>query len=245
MSQSTKERELAEFVEKYNFIIPDRGLTAMKGMNLQWRDGIPDYKKADLLFFKYKSRNHAPGSLEMVVENLVKKWEMEFTHLLKPEECSTMSADFKMKVNGGKVVEAKELIKNGSYNPLLQGVSKELYNSESHTFESSQVLFRSAFTEGFAWEVLEVFSGPPKVALTWRHWGKLCGEYKGRKGTGEIVEMYGFVVATVNEELQLTEVEVYFRPEGLLKVLEGKRSPSENLQGKALFGACCPLHQAT
>ena len=245
MSQSTKERELAEFVKKYNFIIPDRGLTAMKGMKLQWRDGIPDYKTADLFFFKGKSRNHAPGSLEMVVENLVKKWEMEITHLLKTEECSSMSADFKIRINDGKVLGAKEFMKNGSYNTLLQGVSIELYNSESHTFESSQVLFRSAFTEGFAWEVLEVFSGPPKVALTWRHWGRFSGEYKDRKGTGEMMEMYGFLIATVNEELQLTEIEVYFRPEGLLKVLDGKRSPSENLQGKALFGACCPLHQAT
>ena len=70
MSQSTIEKELAEIVKNYNFTIPDRGLTTMKGMNLQWRDGIPDYKKADLFFFKGKSRNHAPGSLEMVVKIL-------------------------------------------------------------------------------------------------------------------------------------------------------------------------------
>ena len=166
-------------------------------------------------------------------------------HLLKPEECSTMYADFKIKVNDGKILGAKEYMKKGSYTPLLQGVSKELYNSENHTFESSKVLFCSAFTEGFAWEVLEVFSGPPKVALTWRHWGRFSGEYKGRKGNGEIIEMYGFVIATVNEELQLTSADVYFRPEGLLEVLEGKRSPSENFQGKALFGACCPLYKET
>ena len=243
MSQPTKEREFDEFVKKYNPIIPDRGLTDMKEMNLQWRYGIPDYKRVDLLFFKGKSRNHAPGSPEMVVENLVKKWEMEFTQLLKPEECSSMSADFKFKVNNGEVVGAKELLQNGSYKRLLQNVPKELYNSESHTLESAQELFHSTFTKGFAWEVLEVFSGPPRWALTWRHWGKFCGEYEGRKGTGEIVEMYGFLIATVNEEKQLTEVEVYFRPEGLLNVLEGKRSPSENFQGKALFGACCPLHK--
>ena len=27
----------------------------------------------------------------------------------------------------------------------------------------------------FPWELLEVFSGPPKVAFTWRHWGELLG----------------------------------------------------------------------
>ena len=83
------------------------------------------------------------------------------------------------------------------------------------------------------------------MALTWRHWGRFSGEYKGRKGNGEIMEMYGFVIATVNEELQLTSADVYFRPEGLLEVLEGKRSPSENFQGKALFSACCPLYKET
>ena len=31
----------------------------------------------------------------------------------------------------------------------------------------------------FAWEVLEVYSGPPTVAFKWRHWGKMMADYVG------------------------------------------------------------------
>ena len=52
----------------------------------------------------------------------------------------------------------------GSYNALMQ--NQPLYNSNKHTFESSHALFRSVFSEGFAWELLEVFSGKSKLQLT-------------------------------------------------------------------------------
>lgn len=45
----------------------------------------------------------------------------------------------------------------GSYNTVMQ--NQPLYDSEVHSFEASHGLFRSAFSEGFAWELLEVFSG--------------------------------------------------------------------------------------
>lgn len=31
----------------------------------------------------------------------------------------------------------------------------------------------------FAWEVLEVYSGPPRVAFRWRHWGSMKNDYVG------------------------------------------------------------------
>ena len=42
-------------------------------------------------------------------------------------------------------------------------------------------MFHGSFA-AFPWEVLEVFTGPPVVAFTWRHWGHFTGEYKGNKG---------------------------------------------------------------
>jgi hypothetical protein len=36
--------------------------------------------QANYEFFTGKSQNHASGSLEEVVENLVKTWEMEASH---------------------------------------------------------------------------------------------------------------------------------------------------------------------
>ncbi len=48
--------------------------------DIQWRDGKPDFRAIDLLYFQGKSKNHGVGSLEMIAENLVKKWEMEMVY---------------------------------------------------------------------------------------------------------------------------------------------------------------------
>ncbi len=243
MSSESMAKQLEDLIKQHGFTLPDRGIESI-GDSVQWRSGTPDYTKADLFYFRGKTRNHPAGSLEMIVENLVKKWEMEITHFIKPSDCTTLQAnEFKIKVNSGKDLAADDYLSEGSYNPLLKDVSKALYNSDTHTFESSQDLFRNAFVKGFGWELLQVFSGPPKVAFTWRHWGEFTGEYKGRKGDGSVIEMYGFSVATVNDDLKLTRMEVYYKPEGLLKCLEGQMSPSEVFQGKAFFGSCCPIHK--
>ena len=75
---------------------------------------------------------------------------------------------------------------------------KHLYDASKHSFESSHHVFQGAFPDGFPWEVLDVFSGPPKVAFTWRHWGTFTGSYEGQRGKGEVIELYGFTVATVD-----------------------------------------------
>jgi hypothetical protein len=48
---------------------------------------------------------------------------------------------------------------------LLVQVVKLLWEGSSHD------AFHDAFA-AFPWEVLDVFSGPPKVAFTWRHWAE-------------------------------------------------------------------------
>ena len=112
------------------------------------------------------------------------------------------------------------------------------------TFDSSHAVFRKAFEERFGWEVIHVFSGPPRIGFTWRHWGKFTGTYKECKGNGEIIEMPGFTVGTVNDDLKLTRVENYYKPEDFLKCLEGKMSCDEQAQGKNLFGSGCPFHKS-
>lgn len=237
------DEQLEKIVHDYNFTIPDRKLDELDQAGVTWRSGKPDYHKADLLYFKGKSKNHPVGSLEMIVENLVKKWEMEFTHLVNLKDVTTIEIDqFKAQVNGTEEVSAETAINIGSYNWLLQTVSKELYDPDNFSFESSHKTFRSAFVDGFAWEVLKVFSGPPKVAFMWRHWGAFTGEYKGRKGNGEVIEMYGFTIANVTDDLKITKLEVYFDPEGFLQALEGKLPPSELQKGKFMLGPCCPIY---
>jgi hypothetical protein len=43
--------------------------------DIKWRHSLPNYDKADLLFQKHKTTNHQPGSIEDLVQNLVKNWE--------------------------------------------------------------------------------------------------------------------------------------------------------------------------
>eukprot|EP00435_Cladocopium_sp_Y103_P058088 s682_g20.t1 len=48
------------------------------GEGIEWRfGGKPDYALANLKYLQGKTKNHAAGSLELIVENLVKTWEME------------------------------------------------------------------------------------------------------------------------------------------------------------------------
>lgn len=85
---------------------------------------------------------------------------------------------------------------------LLSGVDPKLWDRANTTWEDSHHKWHDAFA-AFPWEVLEVFSGPLTVGFSWRHWGTFTGEYDGHKGRGEIVEVYGFGTATVNDKLQL------------------------------------------
>jgi len=193
MSQ-TLDQKLEKFVREYGFTRPDRG--DLDDPNKSWREGKPDYREADLLYFQGKSKNHKVGSLEIAVE---KKWEMEITHLPNTKDWTTVEVDkFCVQVNGGQEISGEEAAQVGSYNWILKSTSKDLYDAQAHTFESSHKLFRNTFVGGFAWEVLEVFSGPPKVAITRRHWGVFSGEYNGRKGQNEVLELYGFTIASVS-----------------------------------------------
>ena len=237
------DRELEKFVRDYNFVIPDRG--DLDDPAIEWRAGKPDYRRVNLLYFQGKSKNHKQASLEMTVENLVKAWEMELSHKPDVKNWLTVEPDtFTALVNGGPAVSGKELASMGSYNWLLRDVSKDLYDVQSHGFESSYRLFHGAFVDGFAWEVLEVFSGPPKVAFTWRHWGPFTGEFNGRKGKGENIELYGFTVATMSDNGKIVTVEAYTKMDPFLQALHGKLSPSEMEKGRVLLGSCCPIHKS-
>ena len=57
----------------------------MDDVNIQWRTNKPNYDRANKKYLTEKSLSHAAGSLEQVVENLVKTWEMESTHKINPK----------------------------------------------------------------------------------------------------------------------------------------------------------------
>jgi hypothetical protein len=123
----------------------------------------------------------------------------------------------------------------GNYNVLLQGCPAHLYNAKETTWEQSHEAFHDAFA-AFPWEVLEVFSGPPVIAFTWRHWGDFTGTYDGHRGSGERVEMYGFGTAEVNDKLQLVDVDIFYKAETFMEVLKGMRPASDLTNRRDVLG---------
>ncbi|KAH7512664.1 hypothetical protein FEM48_Zijuj12G0114900 [Ziziphus jujuba var. spinosa] len=187
--------------------------------NIQWRHGGPPTYDDEW----------PKGSLEEIVQNAIKSWEMELSHKTRREGLS-----------------AEETLKIGSYNALLKNsLPKEFqyYKADEETFESSHEIFRSAFPRGFAWEVLHVYSGPPLISYKFRHWGFFEGPYKGHAPTGELVQFFGFGTLKVDESLRVEDVEVYYDPAELMAGLLKGQSLSEHSSAAASLS--CPFSKLT
>ncbi|KAK3579944.1 hypothetical protein CHS0354_020840 [Potamilus streckersoni] len=190
----------------------------MDDENIQWLHGKPDYSKVNLKYLKEKTKRHKAGSLEKLVENLVKTWEMESSHKAREEDWKSVENEvFTISTNGGCPMNLKDNITLGNYNILLADCP--LYNAKDESNESSHKLFRSTFLDGFAWELLELFSGPPVVTFSWRHWGTWTGDHRGVQATGEVINMYGSCVVRVNENLKIQSIEVYYDPNPMMAKL--------------------------
>jgi len=233
-------QELSSLCQKHGLELPDRGDTS--DPEIRWRSGRPDFTRADLAFCRGRTSSHAAGSLARIVEDLVKRWEMELTHKLDWRQWTTVDPEtFSLTANGGRTFNLADIHRLGNYQALLEGCRRELYDPAEHDFDSSHHLFRGAFPDGFAWEVVRVFSGPPRVGFSWRHWARFSGEFRGRAGAGQTVEMYGFCVANVTEKLTISQLEVFYDPDAFLEVLLGARPAEELKAGAALVGSGCPI----
>ncbi|KAL3682993.1 hypothetical protein R1sor_001015 [Riccia sorocarpa] len=210
--------------------------------NTVWRHGAPPtYDLVNDVF--QKGRTQKEGSLEYVVQNLVKTWEMELSHKTRIEDFKTIDTEkFRISVNGGPKLTAEQTLKVGSYNALMASNlpgEYEAYKASKETFESSHDIFRTVFPDGFAWEVLAVYSGPPVVTFKWRHWGVMKAGFKGHASTNEVVESIGITVAKVDEKLKITELEIYYDPTAFLAGLtKGQKSPAYSEYKAGIEG--CP-----
>jgi predicted ester cyclase len=185
-----------------------------------WREEAPDYHLSRTVMPGQRSTQHAPDSLEAIVESIVQVFEMEVSHKQDPATWVSMVTDrFRTNVNGGPWASAQDIVEQGSYNILIG--DSVFYSPGRESFESSHHIFHTAFPQGFYWEVLEVLSPPPVVAFKWRHWGSFTGEYKGFEPNGKQIEMFGMSVAKVSDDLKLVEVEHYYDPNTFLAQLTG------------------------
>lgn len=156
---------------------PDRG--DLDDPKIKWRNGKPNYTLANLAFLKGKCMSHKNGSLEMIVQNAVKTWEMEASHKVNTAQWKTIVYDkYNVQANNKKKFELAEAAARGNYNVLMDHVDKTLYDAANEDFESSHHLFQHAFESSFPWEVLEVFAGPPNIVFSWRHWGEILIIFK-------------------------------------------------------------------
>ncbi|OLN97618.1 Pathogen-related protein [Colletotrichum chlorophyti] len=201
---------LPDYVTSPNAVFADEGV--------QWRYGrAPDYTKTRKVWREGKKMNHTAGSLEEMVENLVKNWEVEASFKTKLDDWRTVDhAKYTFSVNGGPPQTGEHMLKVGTYNAVI--TPNEYYSPDYSDFASSHKTFKRMMPT-FAWEVLEVYSGPPVVAFRWRHWGVMKNDYVGfndkgdkvtAKAHGGPIDIEGVTIARVDDKLRLQAVDTWF-----------------------------------
>lgn len=124
-----------------------------------------------------KKANHTAGSLPDLVEKLVKNWEIEASYKMELKDWRTVDvSDYSFSVNGGPAQTGQHMLNVGTYNAIIE--PNEYYCPMHSSFDASHKSFKRMMPT-FAWEVLEVFSGPPQVSFRWRHWGTMKEDYVG------------------------------------------------------------------
>ena len=107
----------------------------------------------------------------------MKNWEIEASFKTSLDDWRTIdSSCYTFSTNGGPAQDGNHMLRVGTYNALL--ASNQYYDTENLDFSASHKTFKRMMPT-FAWEVLEVYSGPPTVAFKWRHWGKMANDYVG------------------------------------------------------------------
>ncbi|KAG6435877.1 hypothetical protein SASPL_100758 [Salvia splendens] len=214
-------------------------LTPEELKTTQWNAGPPDYTVVDKLFEEGRTKVWPAGSLEESVQNLVKTWEMELVHKANPDEYKTLDAKV-LSLASMKYFSLEDIGKiGGSYNVFLQTSlppKLRFYDPDKETYDSSQTAFKKVFPRGFALEILQVYSGPPKIAYKYRHWGYMEGSYKDSPPTGELIEVFGIGLFKLNEESKVVKVE-FFHDRGELLAGLIKDKPSETASAGCPFMA--------
>jgi len=219
--------------------VQDREQVIAQGVesNVEWRYGnAPDYSRSQENLATESTRNHLKGSLEAIVENLVRTFEMEVSFKSNPQQwLSIVNDKFRVTTNGGAEYTAAELSAKGTYNVFM--ADSQHYKSSEESFESSHDLFHSTFPQGFPWEVLEVYSGPPNVSFKWRHWGHFNGVYKDFTPTGETIEIIGMSLARVTDDLKIISLEHYFDNSLFLEKLTAGGKQNQENKGNCPFSS--------
>ncbi|CAF2206688.1 unnamed protein product [Rotaria magnacalcarata] len=142
----------------------------------------------------------------------------EVSHKLDPQQWETVDVDnYRFSCNGQHKFTTDDLVKLGTYSALIG--KTPYYNASMMTLAEFQMAFLRAFGDGFAWELLELYSGPPQVTFKWRHFGPItfcfsCPSFSGpiykAKPTNNMVNIYGICKAAMPSDLKIQDLEVFF-----------------------------------
>ncbi|KAI9731300.1 MAG: hypothetical protein M1834_005203 [Cirrosporium novae-zelandiae] len=192
----------------------------LKDLDAKWRYGRPpDYSNTRAVFERTKQMTHAAGSLPELVQNLVKNWEIEASFKTDINEWRTVDPEkYSFSINGGPPLSGEDMLKLGTYNAIIS--PNDYYSPKNSDFASSHKTFKRMMPT-FAWEVIEVYSGPPRVAFKWRHWGTMKNDYVGfndknekvtAKAHGGSIDIQGLTVAQVDDKIRIQTLETWFDP---------------------------------
>lgn len=183
--------------------------------DVNWRHGkVPDYSRVNKLFFEERTKKHIEGSLEALVQSLIKNWEVDMHNVGDHKQWRSMDIEkLRVYMNGKGGYTADQLCAVGPYNGML-GDTHPGYKASDNSFLQSEEKFVKAMPRGFAFEVLHVYSGPPVISFSWRHWGHYEGEFVGSDGvhlpSGQKLELFGHTIATVDDQHKITKLEFFF-----------------------------------
>ncbi|KAF6986735.1 hypothetical protein CFC21_004457 [Triticum aestivum] len=185
--------------------------------NTVWRHGAPpNYDLVNKLFEEERTKEWAEGSVEERVQRLLKTWEMELVHKVRPEDQKSVHPkNYSATTNGLKPLTREEVTAMGGYNAFLATTlppEHRIYDPDAESVESATSTFLTAFPRGFAIEVLDVYSGPPNpgIAFKFRHWGYMEGPFKGHPPHGRRVEFFGVCVFHVDEDTKVEKAEFFY-----------------------------------
>ncbi|KAL4966081.1 uncharacterized protein BDV14DRAFT_199213 [Aspergillus stella-maris] len=258
----TESQNLPDYVLNPNAVLHDT--------NAAWRYGSPpNYTKTRDYYERTKQNTHKAASLPSLVSNLVKNWEIEASFKTSLSDWRTINPEtYTFSLNGGPAQRGEHMLRVGTYNALL--TSNEYYDPAENDFEQSHKAFKRMMPI-FAWEVTDVYTGPPIVVFRWRHWGVMRGDYVGRNCTIELVglwhgsladqilngtrdgqtveikahggsiEIQGIVVAKVNDKLQLEKIDVWYDPMDIFRQIARENAEKAG-EGTDCAGAGeCPV----
>nr|XP_043637489.1 pathogen-related protein-like [Erigeron canadensis] len=216
--------------------------------NTTWRLGVPpNFDVVNKLFEEGRTKKWPTGSLEEQVQNLVKTWEMETFHKMKPGDFKTVDiTKLTLSVNGRKPLTPADVAKiGGGYNMFMQTSLPDnlrMYNPKDETVDTAHKLFTTTFPRGFAVEILQVYSGPPLIAYKFRHWGYMEGPFKGHPATGELVEMFGVSTLQLDENFKIVKVEFFYdRGELLAGLMKGSAVTATGESITNMGTSSCPF----